>query len=100
MTSYLRKQGNSSCPKTKHTESTHSAKQHYFFWAQRLQRTYRHVVGNVKLKETAKGKKYLEFNEKKRQQEPNQTAAISKAMPRKMFATVGSEKHAILVYKL
>ena len=41
-------------------------------------------MGNVKFKETVNRKEYLEFNEEKKIKEPNQTAAISKAMPPKI----------------
>ena len=51
--------------------------------------------GDVKLKETAEGKEYLEFNERQ-----TKTRTDIRAMPPKMFATDGSEKDPIVVYKL
>ena len=55
--------------------------------------------GDVKLKETADGKEYWNLMKDKPKHEPVKTSAIS-AMPPKMFATDGSEKDPIVVYKL
>jgi len=56
--------------------------------------------GDVKLKETADGKEYLEFNERQTKTRTGSDCRYIRAMPPKMFATDGSEKDSILVYKL
>ena len=56
--------------------------------------------GDVKLKETADGKEYLEFNERQTKTRTGSDCRDIRAMPPKMFATDGSEKDPIVVYKL
>ena len=48
--------------------------------------------GDVKLKETANGKAYLEFNERQTKTRTGSDCRDIRAMPPKMFATDGSEK--------
>ncbi|CAH3152537.1 unnamed protein product [Porites lobata] len=56
--------------------------------------------GDVKLKETADGKEYFEFNERQTKTRTGSDCRDIRAMPPKMFATDGSEKDSIVVYKL
>ena len=56
--------------------------------------------GDVKLKETADGKEYLEFNERQTKTRTGSDCRDIRAMAPKMFATDGSEKDPIVVYKL
>ena len=56
--------------------------------------------GDVKLKETADGKEYLEFNERQTETRTGSDCRDINAIPPKMFATDGSEKDPIVVYKL
>jgi len=56
--------------------------------------------GDVKLKETADGKEYLKFNERQTKARTGSDCRDIRAMPLKMFATDGSEKDPIVVYKL
>ena len=56
--------------------------------------------GDVKLKETADGKEYLEFNERQTKTRTGSNCRDIRAMPPKMVATDGSEKDPIVVYKL
>jgi len=56
--------------------------------------------GDVKLKETADGKEYLEFNERQTKTRTCSDCRDIRAMLPKMFATDGSEKDATVVYKL
>ena len=56
--------------------------------------------GDVKLKETADSKEYLEFNERQTKTRTGSDCRDIRAMPPKMFATDGSEKDPIVVYKL
>ncbi|XP_073258936.1 uncharacterized protein KIAA1958-like [Porites lutea] len=56
--------------------------------------------GDVKLKETADGKEYLEFNERQTKTRTGSDCRDIRAMPPKMLATDGSEKDPIVVYKL
>ena len=56
--------------------------------------------GDVKLKETADGKEYLEFNERQTKTRTGSDCRDIRAMPPKMFATDGSEKDPIVVYNL
>ena len=56
--------------------------------------------GDVKLKETADGKECLEFNERQTKTRTGSDCRDIRAMPPKMFATDGSEKDPIVVYKL
>ena len=53
-----------------------------------------------KLKETADGKEYLEFNERKTKTRSGSDRRDIKVMPRKMFATDGLEKVATGLSKL
>ncbi|CAH3140963.1 unnamed protein product, partial [Porites evermanni] len=53
--------------------------------------------GDVKLKETADGKEYLEFNERQTKTRTGSDCRDIRAMPPKMFATDGSEKDPIVV---
>ena len=52
------------------------------------------------MKETADGKEYLEFNERQTKSRTGSDCRDIRAMPPKMFATDGSEKDPIVVYKL
>ena len=52
------------------------------------------------MKETADGKEYLEFNERQTKTRTGSDCRDIRAMPPKMFATDGSEKDPIVVYKL
>jgi len=56
--------------------------------------------GDVKLKETADGKEYLEFNERQTKTRTSSDCRDIRAMPPKMFAIDGSDKDPIVVYKL
>jgi len=56
--------------------------------------------GDVKLKETADGKEYLEFNERQTKTRTGSDYRNIRAMSPKMFTTDGSEKDPIVVYKL
>ena len=56
--------------------------------------------GDVKLKETADAKEYLEFNKGQTKTRTGSDCHNIKEMPPKMFATDGSEKDPIVVYKL
>ena len=56
--------------------------------------------GDVKLKEIADGKEYLEFNERQTKTRTSSDCHDIRAMPPKMFTTDGSEKDPIVVYKL
>ena len=56
--------------------------------------------GDVKLKKTADGKEYLEFNERQTKTRTGSDCRDIRAMPPKMFAIDGSEKDPIVVYKL
>ena len=56
--------------------------------------------GDVKLKETADSKEYLEFNERQTKTRTGSDCRDIRAMAPKMFATDGSEKDPIVVYKL
>jgi len=56
--------------------------------------------GDAKLKETAEGKKYLEFNERQNKTRIGSECRDIRAMPPKMFATYGTEKDPVVVYKL
>ena len=53
-----------------------------------------------KLKETADGKEYLEFNERKTKTRSGSDRRDIKVIPPKMFATDGLEKVATGLYKL
>ena len=55
--------------------------------------------GDVKLKETADGKEYLEFNERQTKTRTGSDCRDIRTMPPKMFATDGSEEDSIVVYK-
>ena len=55
--------------------------------------------GDVKLKETAEGKEYLEFNERQATTRTGSDCRDIRAMPPKMLATDGSEKDPVVVYK-
>ena len=57
-------------------------------------------MGDVKLKETAEGKEYLEFNERQTTTRTGSDCRDIRAMPSKMLATDGSEKDPVVVYKL
>ena len=57
-------------------------------------------MGDVKLKETAEGKEYLEFNERQTTTRTGSDCRDIGAMPPKMLATDGSEKDPVVVYKL
>ena len=52
------------------------------------------------MRETADGKGYLEFNERQTKTRTGSDCRDIRAMPPKMFATDGSEKDPMLVYKL
>jgi len=52
------------------------------------------------LKETADGEEYLEFNERQTKTRTGSDCRDIRAMAPKMFATDGSEKDPIVVYKL
>ena len=52
--------------------------------------------GDVKLKETADDKEYLEFNERQTKTRTGSDCRDIRAMPPKMFATDGSEKDPIV----
>ena len=54
--------------------------------------------GDVKLKETADGKEYLEFNERQTKTRTGSDCRDIRAMPPKMFATDRSEKDPLVVY--
>ena len=56
--------------------------------------------GDVKLKETADGEDYLEFNERQTKTRTGSDCRDVRAMPPKMFATDGSEKDPVVIYKL
>ena len=56
--------------------------------------------GDVKLKETADGEDYLEFNERQTKQEPAQTAAMSKQCRLKFLPPMDQKKDPVVVYKL
>ena len=56
--------------------------------------------GDVKLKETADGKEYLEFNEGQTKARTGSACRDIRAILPKMFATDGSEKDPVVVYKL
>ena len=51
------------------------------------------------MKETADGKEHLEFNERQTKTRTGSDCRDIRAMPPKMFATDGSEKDPIVVYK-
>jgi len=54
------------------------------------------VLGDVKLRETADGKEYLEFDERQTKTRTGSDCRDIRAMPPKMFATDGSEKDPIV----
>ena len=56
--------------------------------------------GDVKLKETADGKEYLEFNERQTKTRTGLGRHDIRTMPPKMSATDGAEKNSIVVYRL
>ena len=55
--------------------------------------------GDVKVKETADGEEYLEFNERLIKTRTGSDCRDVRAMLPKMFATDGSEKDPVVVYK-
>jgi len=56
--------------------------------------------GDVKLKETADGKEYLELNVRQTKTRTGSHCRDIRAMPPKLFATVESQKDPIVGYKL
>ena len=56
--------------------------------------------GDEKLKETADGEEYLEFNERQIEQVPVQTAAMSRQFRLKCLSPMDQKKDPVVVYKL
>ena len=56
--------------------------------------------GDVKLKQTADGKEFLEFNERQTKTRTGSDCRDVRKMAPKMFATDGSERDPVVVYKL
>ena len=56
--------------------------------------------GDVKMKETADGEEYLDFNERQTKRRTCSDCCDIRAMRPKIFVTEGSENDSVVVYKL